>query len=225
MLLKELDAPELGRFAPDVRRIVQALQADGQYTPEALRTILQRFPRAGSGTYAKAELTRTFQYLIKTGELQPDARVLKCLQRKPMRTISGVAPVTVLTKPYPCPGKCIFCPTDARMPKSYLPDEPGAMRAEQHAFDPYAQTASRIAAFAGNGHATDKIELLILGGTWSSYRRDYQEWFVQRCFDAMNGRDYIFSSYLSHSISIVLLLRLCFIYPKFCLQSPSLCFG
>lgn len=189
MLLKELDAPELERFAPDVRRIVQALHADGQYTPEALRAILQRFPRAGSGTYAKAELTRTYQYLVKNGELEPDARVLKCLQRKPMRTISGVAPVTVLTKPYPCPGKCIFCPTDARMPKSYLPDEPGAMRAEQHAFDPYAQTASRIAAFAGNGHATDKIELLILGGTWSSYRRDYQAWFVQRCFDAMNGRD------------------------------------
>jgi elongator complex protein 3 len=92
----------------------------------------------------------------------------------------------VLTKPYPCPGKCIFCPTDVRMPKSYLPDEPGAMRGLEHEFDPYAQVRSRIQQLKSVGHPTDKIELLILGGTWSSYRRDYQEWFVKRCFDAMN---------------------------------------
>jgi elongator complex protein 3 len=72
------------------------------------------------------------------------------------------------------------------MPKSYLPDEPGAMRALEHNFDPFTQVQSRIAALETLGHPTDKIELLILGGTWSSYRRDYQEWFVKRCFDAMN---------------------------------------
>jgi elongator complex protein 3 len=106
---------------------------------------------------------------------------------KPMRTLSGVTTVTVLTKPYPCPGKCIFCPTDVRMPKSYLPDEPGAMRAVEHEFDPYDQVMSRITQLKALGHPTEKIELLILGGTWSSYKRDYQEWFVKRCFDAMNG--------------------------------------
>jgi elongator complex protein 3 len=72
------------------------------------------------------------------------------------------------------------------MPKSYLPDEPGAMRGLEHEFDPYAQVRSRIEQLKSVGHPTDKIELLILGGTWSSYRRDYQEWFVKRCFDAMN---------------------------------------
>jgi elongator complex protein 3 len=97
-----------------------------------------------------------------------------------------VTTVTVLTKPYPCPGKCIFCPTDVRMPKSYLPDEPGAMRALENDFDPYRQVRNRITALENLGHPTDKIELLILGGTWSAYRRDYQEWFVKRCFDAMN---------------------------------------
>ena len=106
---------------------------------------------------------------------------------KPTRSQAGVTVVTVLTKPYPCPGKCIFCPTDVRMPKSYLPDEPGAMRAERHAFDPYEQTTARIQALEQIGHPAEKIELLILGGTWSSYRRDYQEWFVKRCFDGMNG--------------------------------------
>ncbi len=78
------------------------------------------------------------------------------------------------------------------MPKSYLADEPGAARAYQNKFDPYDQVNSRILEYEAVGHPTDKIELLILGGTWSSYKRDYQKWFVQRCFDAMNtvaGKD------------------------------------
>jgi elongator complex protein 3 len=105
---------------------------------------------------------------------------------KPIRTASGVAPVTVLTKPFPCPGECIFCPSDVRMPKSYLSDEPGAQRAAQHHFDPYAQSLSRLLAYHNNGHRVDKIELIILGGTWSHYPEGYQIWFVKRCFDAMN---------------------------------------
>jgi elongator complex protein 3 len=72
------------------------------------------------------------------------------------------------------------------MPKSYLADEPGAMRAAYHQFDPYNQTIARMRALENIGHATDKIELLILGGTWSAYPSDYQEWFVRRCLDAMN---------------------------------------
>jgi elongator complex protein 3 len=115
--------------------------------------------------------------------------VLHRLQMKPTRTISGVATVTVLTKPFPCPGECIFCPTDVRMPKSYLHDEPGASRAESHGFDPYFTTLSRLRALDNIGHATDKIELLILGGTWSYYSKDYQAWFIKRCFDALNGVD------------------------------------
>jgi elongator complex protein 3 len=72
------------------------------------------------------------------------------------------------------------------MPKSYLADEPGAMRGLEHDFDPYGQVQSRLQALEILGHPTDKVELLVLGGTWSSYRRDYQEWFIKRCFDALN---------------------------------------
>jgi len=104
-----------------------------------------------------------------------------------VRTLSGVTTVTVLTKPYPCPGRCIFCPQEARMPKSYLPDEPGAMRAVENHFDPSLQVASRLEALASVGHPTDKIELLILGGTFSAYRRDYQEWFVRCCLEVLNA--------------------------------------
>jgi elongator complex protein 3 len=141
----------------------------------------------GGGYLTKAALVAAYNQMVEAGTLEPDRVLLERIRMKPMRTLSGVTTVTVLTKAYPCPGKCIFCPTDVRMPKSYLPDEPGAMRALEHQFDPYEQVYARIRALENLGHPTDKIELLILGGTWSSYRRDYQEWFVKRCFDAMNG--------------------------------------
>lgn len=147
---------------------------------------LRRNPLEGGGYLNKAALVAAYNQMVESGELEADAALLERIRMKPMRTLSGVTTVTVLTKPYPCPGKCIFCPTDVRMPKSYLPDEPGAMRALEHEFDPYTQVEARIRALKNLGHPTDKVELLILGGTWSSYRRDYQEWFVARCFDAMN---------------------------------------
>ena len=181
-------ATDVIRLAEPVLQIIRELQAQPAGDGEQLSTILRRYPRDGGGVFSKNMLVRTYRHLCACGQLQPDAELLRRLRMKPTRTISGVAPVTVLTKPYPCPGKCIFCPTDVRMPKSYLRDEPGAMRAEQHAFDPFEQTAARVQTLNDNGHAVDKIELLILGGTWSSYPRDYQSWFVKRCFDAMNGQ-------------------------------------
>ena len=138
---------------------------------------LRAHPQSGGGILSKAALVAAYTEMTLSGEQQPDQDLLERIRMKPVRTLSGVTTVTVLTKPYPCPGKCIFCPTDVRMPKSYLPDEPGAMRALEHNFDPFTQVQSRLAALDALGHPTDKIELLILGGTWSAYRRDYQEWF------------------------------------------------
>lgn len=146
-------------------------------------------PLPGGGVLSKTALVAAYHEMTARAELNADASLLERIRMKPVRTLSGVTTVTVLTKPYPCPGKCIFCPTDARMPKSYLPDEPGAMRGLEHDFDPYTQARSRLEALESLGHPTDKIELLILGGTWSAYRREYQEWFIKRCFDAMNEAD------------------------------------
>ena len=163
------------------RRVLEEIRRGG----DVMRS-LRAHPLAQGGYLSKSMLVSAYQEMVALEEMSEDARLLERIRMKPVRTLSGVTTVTVLTKPYPCPGKCIFCPTDVRMPKSYLPDEPGAMRGVEHDFDPFAQVASRLASLDSVGHPTDKIELLILGGTWSSYRRDYQEWFVQRCLDAMN---------------------------------------
>ncbi len=168
-----------------LRRLITAVAALRVARPIDLARLLRRYPRA-NGQFSKDQLVTAYHHFCESGQLSFDPEVLRRLQMKPTRTVSGVATVTVLTKPFPCPGDCIFCPTDVRMPKSYLHDEPGASRAEYHGFDPYFTTLSRLRALRNIGHATDKIELLILGGTWSYYPEDYQRWFVRRCFDVLN---------------------------------------
>ncbi|HRY22625.1 MAG TPA: tRNA uridine(34) 5-carboxymethylaminomethyl modification radical SAM/GNAT enzyme Elp3, partial [Candidatus Dojkabacteria bacterium] len=108
------------------------------------------------------------------------------IRMKPTRTNSGVAVVTVLTKPYPCPGNCIYCPNEENMPKSYIASEPGAQRALSNKFDPYAQVFNRLIALKNVGHNIEKVELIILGGTWSYYDKDYQLSFIYDCFRALN---------------------------------------
>lgn len=112
--------------------------------------------------------------------------LMRTIRVKPQRTASGVATITVITKPHACCGHCIFCPSDVRMPKSYLANEPACQRAERNYFDPYLQVASRLRALKHMGHVTDKIELIILGGTWTDYARAYQIWFVEQLFEALN---------------------------------------
>jgi elongator complex protein 3 len=167
--------------------LIEDLMSRSPLVGNAYGDTMLRYVRRGLPWLGKSQLVQAYLELCDKGWMAFDQAVVTALQVKPTRSQAGVSVVTVLTKPYPCPGKCIFCPTDLRMPKSYLPDEPGAMRAERHAFDPFDQTKVRIMALENIGHPADKIELLILGGTWSSYRRDYQEWFVKRCLDAMNG--------------------------------------
>lgn len=165
------------------RRVLEELRSG-----TALLDAVRNHPLPNGGGYlGKHLLVAAYQELVASGAWSADPHLLARIRMKPVRSLSGVTVVTVLTKPYPCPGKCVFCPADVRMPKSYLPDEPGAMRGLQHGFNPYSQVQSRLEALQAVGHPIDKIELLILGGTWSAYRRDYQEWFVLRCFEALNG--------------------------------------
>jgi elongator complex protein 3 len=176
------------RYPPDVmmraRRILEAVR-DGVPVLQAVR----QHPMPDGHCLGKHALVRAYRQLTESGAWPEDPTLLRRIRMKPVRTLSGVATVTVLTEPSGCPGACLFCPTEPGMPKSYLPDEPGARRAVQHGFDPFAQTASRLEALHAIGHSTDKVELLILGGSWTAYPAEYRRWFVQRCLDALNGFD------------------------------------
>jgi elongator complex protein 3 len=175
-VLRELDA------------LVREADAAGTPLPaNALQRVLRRYPKDGVGLFSRGELIAGFRMFAGTAGLRvAEHAFVERIQMRPVRTQSGVTPVTVLSKPFPCPGKCVFCPNDVRMPKSYLSREPGAQRAAHNGFDPYLQTYNRLLAFAAIGHPLDKAELIVLGGTWSFYPEAYQRWFVKRCFDAMN---------------------------------------
>ncbi|HRZ95176.1 MAG TPA: tRNA uridine(34) 5-carboxymethylaminomethyl modification radical SAM/GNAT enzyme Elp3 [Candidatus Moranbacteria bacterium] len=133
-----------------------------------------------------ADLREIYNKLIEKKEIKPSANLEKVMMSRSIRTQSGVAVVAVLTKPFPCPGKCLYCPTEPKMPKSYLSNEPAVMRAIFSKFNPYAQVQNRLRSLELNGHKTDKIELIVMGGTFSYLPKKYQRWFITECFRACN---------------------------------------
>ena len=120
-------------------------------------------------------------------------RLLPILRRKDTRAISGVTVIATMTKPYPCPQPepCAYCPGGPLQgsPQSYTGYEPAAMRGSQNNFDPYQQVTSRIEQLTAIGHKVDKIELIIMGGTFPATPKEYQTWFIQRCLDAITGKN------------------------------------
>ena len=133
-----------------------------------------------------ADLRDRYEKMITEGELKRNPSFEKILQSRKIRTQSGVAVVAVLTKAYPCPGKCLYCPTEKEMPKSYLSNEPAVMRAINAHFNPYREVQDRLRSLEINGHKTDKIELIVMGGTFSSLPKNYQQKFIANCFRACN---------------------------------------
>ena len=136
---------------------------------------------------SNAEMIALYNELIHEGVQKSDPQVEEILKKIKVRSNSGVAVVSVLTKPYACPGRCIYCPTEKNMPKSYLSKEPAAARALANKFDPYAQVENRLRALKMNGHPTDKLEVIVIGGTWSHYHEVYQEEYIAELFRAANN--------------------------------------
>ena len=179
--------------------ILSALREQGQpLDANALDRIIRARNRELRGPVRAVAKKKLLPFYQKVKESDPElwrgwdiddaleALLVRTLRMKPMRTASGVATVTVLTKPWPCASACLYCPNDIRMPKSYLADEPACQRAERNWFDPYLQVALRLRTLADMGHTTDKVELIVLGGTWTDYPREYRFWFTRELFRALN---------------------------------------
>jgi elongator complex protein 3 (tRNA carboxymethyluridine synthase) len=164
-----------------------AVRDADNFSPQLLNNLTIKLVHYGDRTAPQASVLQAYKELVELGVIPFERDLFERLRLKPTRTISGVAPVAVLTGPYPCPADCIFCPEAKGVPRSYLPDEPAVQRAMRARFDPFRETATRIQTLESMGHSTDKIELLVIGATWSAYPVKYQEWFIRRCLDAMNG--------------------------------------
>jgi len=109
--------------------------------------------------------------------------------KKFTRTISGVTPVAVMTRPMKCPGQCIYCPTYPDTPQSYTPESPAVLRARRCDYDARRQVELRLRILSGMGHPTDKVELIVMGGTFLACPQDYQYQFIKDCFDGLNGKE------------------------------------
>lgn len=133
-------------------------------------------------------LLKYYHSLVKNKRIKKSKKTESFLKTRPVRSLSGIVNISVLTKPFPCPGKCIYCPQEKNIPKSYLSGEPAVERAKRLKYDPFIQVKKRIQMLKEEGHPTDKIDMRIIGGTWSFYAEKYRYWFIKRCFDGCNNK-------------------------------------
>lgn len=177
--------------ADDYTAIVQGILGGSIKTPNALQRAKVEFCKETDRDDMPTN-SEILQFVREVARPQKAdlRRLTEFLKIKPTRSLSGVVVAAVMTSPHPCPhGKCHYCPggVENNSPQSYTGQEPAARRGTMGEFDPFRQTAARLAQLRAIGHPTDKVDLIIMGGTFPAREPDYQRWFVRRCLDAMNG--------------------------------------
>jgi elongator complex protein 3 len=183
------DTPE----ETDVFEQVCAELVDRILAGEIERDDLEAAKKEVCGEYSAPKVPQNSELLdFAPQEKRDDLEAV--LQRKPVRTASGVSPVAIMTSPERCPhGKCLYCPggpdSEFSSAQSYTGHEPAAARGKQNDYDPYGQVTLRLEQLREIGHPVDKVELILMGGTMTARSHDYQEWFVKRALAAMNEYD------------------------------------
>ena len=159
------------------------------------RKELDRLKTQVCSEYSLSSMPRNADILSAASPSEREA-LIDLLRTKPSRTSSGIAVVAVMAKPYPCPknSPCIYCPGGLNSPfgdtpQSYTGHEPATMRAIQNNYDPKSQVTNRLSQISLLGHNVDKVELIIMGGTFPAMPLEYQEWFTQQCLDAITGKE------------------------------------
>ncbi len=130
------------------------------------------------------EMIERYEELVHTWEIVDDLRIRRVLRKRAIRSLSGVSVISLLTKFWGCPGKCVYCPTYEWLPKSYISDEPAVQRAEMNEFDAFRQIQNRLQSLQMTGNAISKCDVRIIWGTWSVYPQTYQEEFIRDIYDA-----------------------------------------
>ncbi len=149
----------------------------------AKRVICKKYRLA---SILNSDILTEYRSLLISKKIVQNILLEKILRKRAIRTMSGIAPVAVLTKAYPCPGTCVYCPHEKEVPTSYLSNEPAVMRAIRCGYDPYRQVILRLKALESNGHEPTKIEIIVIGGTWSYLPVKYKYWYILNCFKAAN---------------------------------------
>jgi len=136
---------------------------------------------------SNVKLIEEYNILLAKRQIDENKDFLKLIRKRGVRSQSGIVSITVITKQFPCPGKCIFCPTEPKMPKSYLSNEPAVMRAILNNFNAQKQTENRLESLKKTGHFTNKVDVIVSGGTFSYYPKKYQTEFIKGIYKGLNG--------------------------------------
>jgi elongator complex protein 3 len=176
-----------------LKKIYESIIEEATRIPTKIEGDLSSLKRRFAKKYkiscpSNVALLKAYHNLLGKKRIKKSEILEILLRKRKIRSLSGVVVVSLLTKPYPCPGKCIYCPTEKGIPKSYVSGEPAVERAKRLNFDPYLQVQKRIESLKKQGHPTDKIELRTIGATFTFYPSDYKTWFISNCFAAANGR-------------------------------------
>lgn len=163
-------------------------------TEDSLRKAKRQFSKINklANLPTNIQILKTYNRLLTGWVITKSLHFEQLIKKRAIRSLSGIVPIQVLTKPFPCSGECIFCPNDATMPKSYIKTEPWAMRALLNEFDPLRQVYNRLLSLQITWHNTDKIEMIVLWWTFDCYPRDYKINFIKALFDACNTFDEYF---------------------------------
>ena len=172
---------------PLAKKVVLDLCKEDSLDEKKLKIIRNGITRENGGILPKnLELVEAYRELLAEGKIANMPHVLRIIQKRKIRTLSGIANITVLTKDLGCPGKCIYCPAEPNMPKSYLSNEPAMMRAVLNQFDAYKQVKTRLNGLTAQGHDITKIDIRIAGGTWGSVPDWYRIDFLKGIYLALN---------------------------------------
>ncbi len=170
--------------------LIKQIVAQQPSSRNEMQTIIRTHIKSRGASFPRfSHLLEAYRSLVAGKELEAQPWLEPLLIKRAIRTLSGVAPVHVMTAPLGCPANCLYCPNEPGMPKSYLSNQPGSMRAILNDFDPYKQVTMRLRALYQNGHHPEKIELVENGGTWTALPRRYRTWFITRCYQAANDFD------------------------------------
>lgn len=135
------------------------------------------------------EIIKRYEELLKNWKIQENIFFKKIIRKRWVRSLSWVTVISLLTKPFWCPWKCIYCPSFEWLPKSYIPNEPAVQRAELNKFDPILQIHNRLRALEITGHKIEKNDVRIIGWTWGAYPKKYRDDFIKGIYDAFNTYD------------------------------------
>ncbi|OGD63913.1 hypothetical protein A2160_01515 [Candidatus Beckwithbacteria bacterium RBG_13_42_9] len=155
---------------------------------DRLEKAKRRWAKVLGNVPKNSQILEAYKSLVKEKKATVNPALEKLLKIRKIRTLSGVAPLAIMMKPFACPGKCVYCPQESGMPKSYLSNEPAAARAKKLNFNPKKQLLARIKQLKAIGHQPEKLQIIVIGGTFSAYPDKYKKEFLKAIFDAANGK-------------------------------------